>query len=77
MNIEFTQEQFDFLKEIVTDYRDGSYSEIFDNKRFELDSDEPTVKRQYAVMAEDAEARFKEARALYEHLEKCEREKRE
>lgn len=74
MNIDFTKEQFDFLKEIVADYRDFSYSEIFDNKRYELDSDDPLIKRQYSAMAEDAETRFNEAKALHEHLEKSERE---
>jgi len=74
MNLELTQEQFDSLKGIVAEYRDGCYQGIFEYQRYAMGVEDSTVKQQYTRMAEEEEARFTEAKVLSEYLDSIEPE---
>ncbi len=72
MKIEFTDEQLTLLKEVLNEYAEMSYQEMFDYKRIAVDAEEKFVAEQYNALADAEEERFKQVKALGEYVVKYE-----
>ncbi len=72
MKIEFTDDQLALVKEVLDEYAEMCYQEMFDYKRIAVDADEPFVKDEYNAMAEAEEERFTKVKALGEYIVKYE-----
>lgn len=72
MKIDFSDEQLTLLKEVLAEYAEICYQEMFDCKRIALEAEEKFVKDEYNAMAEDEEARFGRVKALSEYIVKYE-----
>ena len=72
MKIEFTDEQLALLKEVLNEYAEMSYQEMFDYKRIAVDAEEKFVAEQYNALADAEEARFKQVKSLSEYVVKYE-----
>lgn len=72
MKIEFSDEQLALLKEIVGEYAEMCYQEMFEYKRVAVDAEEKFVKDEYNALADAEEARFTKVKALSEYIEKYE-----
>lgn len=70
MKIEFTQEQLALLRDVLTEYTESCYQEMFDYKRIALEAQEDVIRREYSAYAEEEEVRFNEVKALAEYIEK-------
>lgn len=72
MKIEFSDEQLALVKEIVGEYAEMCYQEMFDYKRVAVDAEEKFVKDEYNALAEQEEERFRQVKKLSEYIEKYE-----
>ena len=72
MKIEFTDEQLTLLKEVLNEYAEMSYQEMFDYKRIAVDAEEKFVADQYNALADAEELRFKQVKSLSEYVVKYE-----
>ena len=72
MKIEFTDEQLTLLKEVLNEYAEMSYQEMFDYKRIAVDAEEKFVAEQYNALADAEEERFKQVKSLSEYVVKYE-----
>lgn len=68
MKIEFTEEQFEQLKEIVNDYREAAWHSIFDYQRYAMSVEDEIIKDRYLALAEEEEEHHKTAKALQDYL---------
>ena len=72
MKIEFNDAQLALLKEIVAEYAEMCYQEMFEFKRIAVEAEEQFVKEEYNAMAESEEARFVKVNGLSEYIQKYE-----
>lgn len=72
MKIEFNDEQLALLKEILDEYAEMCYQEMFDDKRIALEAEEKFVKDEYNALADAEEERFNRVKALSEYVVKYE-----
>ena len=72
MKIEFNDDQLGLLKEVLEEYAEICYQEMFDYKHVALEADEKFVKDEYNAMAEEEEQRFGRVKALSEYIVKYE-----
>ena len=72
MKIEFSDGQLSLLKEIVSEYAEMCYQEMFDYKRIAVEAEEKFVKDEYNAMADEEEERFTKVKALGEYIVKYE-----
>ena len=72
MKIDFTDEQLSLLKEIVDEYAEMCYQEMFDYKRIAVDAEEKFVRDEYNALADQEEARFNQVKKLSEYIVKYE-----
>ena len=72
MKIDFTDEQLTLLKEIVDEYAEMCYQEMFDYKRIAVEAEEKFVQDEYNALADQEEARFTQVKKLSEYIVKYE-----
>lgn len=72
MKIDFNDEQITLLKEIVDEYAEICYQEMFEYKHIAVDAEEKFVADEYNALANQEEERFKQARKLSEYIVKYE-----
>jgi len=72
MKIEFNDEQLALLKEIVSEYAEMCYQEMFDYKRIAVEADEAFVREEYNALADSEEERFNAVKKLSAYIEKYE-----
>ena len=72
MKIDFTDEQLTLLKEIVDEYAEMCYQEMFDYKRVAVDAEEKFVMDEYNALADQEEERFNQVKKLSEYIVKYE-----
>lgn len=72
MKIEFSDEQLALVKEVLAEYAEICYQEMFDYKHIAVEAEEKFVKDEYNAMAEDEEERFTKVKALSEYIVKYE-----
>lgn len=72
MKIDFTDEQIALLKEIVDEYAEICYQEMFEYKHIAVDAEEKFVADEYNALAEQEEERFRQAKKLSEYIVKYE-----
>ena len=72
MKIEFSDEQLALLKEIVDEYAEMCYQEMFDYKRIAVDAEEKFVMDEYNALADQEEERFNQVKKLSEYIVKYE-----
>ena len=72
MKIEFTDEQLTLLKDVLKEYAEICYQEMFDYKHIAVDADDKYVADEYNALADGEEAQFNEVKKLSEYIEKYE-----
>lgn len=72
MKIDFNDEQITLLKEIVDEYAEICYQEMFEYKHIAVDAEEKFVADEYNALADQEEERFKQAKKLSEYIVKYE-----
>ena len=72
MKIEFTDEQLALVKEVLGEYAEICYQEMFDYKHIAVDAEEQFVRDQYNALADAEEERFKKVKALSSYIERYE-----
>ena len=72
MEIKFNDEQLTLLKEIVDEYAEMCYQEMFDYKRIAVDAEEKFVQEEYNALADQEEERFTQVKKLSEYIVKYE-----
>lgn len=72
MKIDFNDEQLELLKEIISEYAEMCYQEMFDYKRIAVEADEQFVKDEYNAMADSEEEHFNKVKKLTEYIERYE-----
>ena len=72
MKIEFTDEQLSLLKEVLEEYAEMCYQEMFEYKRVAVDAEEKFVRDEYNALADEEEERFGQVKALSEYIVKYE-----
>ena len=72
MEIKFNDEQLTLLKEVLNEYAEMSYQEMFEYKRIAVDAEEKFVADQYNALADAEEERFKQVKSLSEYVVKYE-----
>jgi hypothetical protein len=72
MKIEFTDEQLTLLKEVLDEYAESCYSDMFEYKRIAVDGDDKLIRDEYNALADQEEARFNEVKKLSEYIVKYE-----
>ena len=72
MKIEFNDEQLTLLKEIVDEYAEMCYQEMFEYKRIAVDAEEKFVQEEYNALADQEEERFTQVKKLSEYIVKYE-----
>ena len=72
MKIEFTDEQLTLLKEVLAEYAEICYQEMFDYKHTAVDADDRQVAAEYNALADQEEERFKSVKALLSYVERYE-----
>jgi len=72
MKIEFSDEQLALLKEIVAEYAEMCYQEMFDYKHVAVEADEQFVRDEYNAMADSEEERFNAVKKLSDYIERYE-----
>ena len=72
MKIEFNDEQLALLKEIVSEYAEMCYQEMFDYKRIAVEADEAFVREEYNALADSEEEHFNAVKKLSAYIEKYE-----
>lgn len=72
MKIEFSGEQLALLKEILEEYAEMCYREMFEYKRVAVDAEEKFVRDEYNALADAEEERFGRTKSLSEYIVKYE-----
>ncbi len=72
MKIDFNDGQLELLKEIVAEYAEICYQEMFEYKRIAVEAEERFVKDEYNALADSEEERFNKVKALSEYIVKYE-----
>ena len=72
MEIKFNEAQLTLLKEIVDEYAEMCYQEMFDYKRIAVEAEEKFVRDEYNALAEQEEERFSHVKSLSEYIVKYE-----
>lgn len=72
MKIDFSDEQLALLKEIVDEYAEICYQEMFEYKHIAVDAEEKIVADEYNALAEQEEERFRQTKKLSEYIVKYE-----
>ncbi len=72
MKIEFTDEQLTLVKEVLAEYAEICYQEMFDYKRVAVDADDKIVADEYNALAEAEEAQFQKVKGLLSYVERYE-----
>ena len=72
MKIEFNDEQLTLLKEIVEEYAEMCYQEMFDYKHIAVEAEEKFVQDEYNALADQEEERFNQVKKLSEYIVKYE-----
>ena len=72
MEIKFNEAQLTLLKEIVDEYAEMCYQEMFDYKRIAVEAEEKFVRDEYNALAEQEEERFSQVKSLSEYIVKYE-----
>lgn len=72
MKIDFSDEQLVLLKEIVDEYAEICYQEMFEYKHIAVDAEEKIVADEYNALAEQEEERFRQTKKLSEYIVKYE-----
>ena len=72
MEIKFNDAQLTLLKEIVDEYAEMCYQEMFDYKRIAVEAEEKFVRDEYNALAEQEEERFSQVKSLSEYIVKYE-----
>ena len=72
MKIEFSDGQLSLLKEIVSEYAEMCYQEMFDYKRIAVEADEQFVRDEYNALADSEEERFNAVKKLSDYIERYE-----
>lgn len=72
MKIELNDDQLALVKEILEEYAEMCYQEMFEYKRIALEAEEKFVKDEYNALAESEEERFGRVKSLSEYIVKYE-----
>ena len=72
MKIEFTDEQLTLVKEVLAEYAEICYQEMFDYKRVAVDADDKFVSDEYNALADSEEERFQKVKGLLSYIERYE-----
>lgn len=72
MKIDFNDEQLELLKEILAEYAEMCYQEMFDYKHIAMEADEQFVRDEYNALADSEEERFNRVKKLSEYIVKYE-----
>ena len=72
MKIDFNDEQLALVKEILAEYAEICYQEMFDYKHVAVEAEEPFIRDEYNALAESEEERFTKVKALSEYIVKYE-----
>ncbi len=72
MKIDFNDDQLALLKEILNEYAEMCYQEMFDYKRIAVEAEEKFVMDEYNALAEQEEEHFKRVKSLAEYIVKYE-----
>ena len=72
MEIKFNDAQLTLLKEIVEEYAEMCYQEMFDYKRIAVDAEEQFVRDEYNALADQEEERFNQVKSLSQYIVKYE-----
>ena len=72
MKIEFTDEQLTLVKEVLAEYAEMCYQEMFDYKRIAVDAEEKFVADEYNALADTEEERFQKVKSLLSYIERYE-----
>lgn len=72
MKIEFNDDQLALVKEILEEYAEMCYQEMFEYKRVAVDAEEKFVKDEYNALADAEEERFNRTKSLSEYIVKYE-----
>ena len=72
MKIEFTDEQLNLVKEVLAEYAEICYQEMFDYKRVAVDADDKFVADEYNALADSEEERFQKVKNLLSYIERYE-----
>lgn len=68
MKIEFTDQQLELLKEILSEYAETSYSDMFEYKKVAVDAEDEYIRKEYNTLADAEEEHFKKAKALSDYV---------
>ena len=72
MKIEFNDDQLTLVKEILEEYAEMCYREMFEYKRIAVDAEEKFVRDEYNALADAEEERFNRTKSLSEYIVKYE-----
>lgn len=72
MKIEFNDDQLSLLKEILAEYAELCYQEMFDYKRVAVEADEAFVRDEYNALADSEETHFNAVKKLADYIERYE-----
>ena len=68
MKIDFTDEQLTLLKEVLDEYAEMCYQEMFDYKHIAVDAEEKFVRDEYNSLADQEEERFNQVKKLSDFI---------
>lgn len=72
MKIDFNDDQLALLKEVVAEYAEICYQEMFEYKRIAVDAEEKFIMDEYNALAEQEEERFSKVKSLSDYIERYE-----
>ncbi len=72
MKIEFNEQQLELLKEVLSEYAELCYQDMFDYKRVAVDAEDQIIRDEYNAMADAEEERFNRVKSLSEYIVKYE-----
>ena len=72
MKIEFNDQQLELLKEVLSEYAELCYQDMFDYKRVAVDAEDQIIRDEYNAMADAEEERFNRVKSLSEYIVKYE-----
>ena len=72
MKIEFNDEQLNLVKEVLAEYAEICYQEMFDYKRVAVDADDKLVADEYNALADAEVERFQQVKNLLSYIERYE-----
>lgn len=72
MKIEFNDQQLELLKEVLSEYAELCYQDMFDYKRVAVDTEDQIIRDEYNAMADAEEERFNQVKSLSEYIVKYE-----